>query len=42
MYELFIDIYDGLYWPGYVEQMAKAEPERLKADFDDFLSVHEI
>lgn len=42
MYELFIDIYDGLYYPGYVEQMAKDHPERLKADFDEFLSVHDF
>lgn len=37
MYEIFIELMDGIYWEGYAEQRAKECPEWFRIEYNAFL-----
>lgn len=41
MYDLFIDTLDAIYWPGYTEQLALDNPEKLFFELQDFLENYD-
>ena len=37
MYELFIELQDAIFWAGYIEELARENPEKFIFEFNDFL-----
>lgn len=40
MYELFIELTDELFWPGYAQQLAQDDPRKFKLEYEDFLRIY--
>ncbi|MDB5158714.1 MAG: hypothetical protein JWR50_3421 [Mucilaginibacter sp.] len=40
MYELFVELTDQLFYEGYAEQLAKADPSAFQIEFNDFLNTY--
>jgi len=40
MYELFIELLDQLFWPGYAEQLAIDNPEAFQIELAEFMNTY--
>ena len=40
MYELFIELTDGLFWEGYAQELAETDPKRFTLEFNESLNTY--
>ena len=39
LYEMFKEMQDGIYFPGYVSEMEETNPARLEFELEEFLRM---
>lgn len=41
MLEIFIELTNQIFWDGYAQELAKAEPAVFQLEFNDFLNTYQ-